>query len=159
MQIRTFILPATDCSGAVDELNQFLKSVRVLELKKEFVNSENGVYWAICVTFMPNSQNSSASNTIANTKGKVDYKDLLSEEEFARFCHLRKIRKNLADADALPAFAIFTDAELAEISKLKSVSISELKKINGIGAKKIEKYGESLCKDFAESVKLIENEA
>ncbi len=148
MQIRTFILPATSASDVLEDLNSFLRSVRILEVKKEFVSGENGAYWALCVTFLPVSQGTGNFVGTSSIKGKVDYKNLLDKDEFSRFCLLRKIRKKLADADAVPAFAVFTDAELAEISKIKNLDILDLKKIDGIGVRKVDKYGQQLCDDY-----------
>lgn len=127
-------------------MNTFLRSVRILEIKKEFVKSDNGVYWAICITYLPVQQVS--SSLTGGMKGRIDYKSILTEAEFLRFSQLRKIRKKLADEDGVPAFAVFTDAELAEMSKVENLTISDLKKITGIGSKKIQKYGEPLCSDL-----------
>ena len=143
MQIRTFILPVSSSLGELEDLNSFLRSVRILEIKKEFVKSDNGIYWAVCITYLPPQQPS--SQLTGAMKGRIDYKNILSEAEFIRFSQLRKIRKRLADDDGVPAFAVFTDAELAEMSKVENLSVSDLKKITGIGSKKIQKYGELLC--------------
>lgn len=145
MQIKTFVIPISSENGEVEDFNRFLRSVRILEVKKELVNTDCSVFWAFCVTFMEN-QPSSTPFASQNGKVKMDYKDILNEEDFAKFCRLRKIRKQLADDSAIPAFAVFSDAELAEMSKIEKLTIQALKNIKGIGDKKIEKYGAEICR-------------
>lgn len=156
MQIKTFILPVTSENGELEEFNRFLRSVRILEVKKELVKMDCSYLWAVCVTYIMNS-NTTASGISQYVKGKVDYKEILSESDFERFCKLRKIRKRLADDAAIPAFAVFTDAELAEMSKIDKLSVSALKKIKGIGDKKIEKFGVEIC-GFMDREDLSEDE-
>ena len=44
----------------------------------------------------------------------------------------------------MPAFAIFTDAELAEICKLDNPCISTIAAISGIGDKRAEEYAPAI---------------
>ena len=74
-----------------------------------------------------------------------DYRNVLSESEFERFMVLRKIRKQLADEDAVPPFAVFTDAELAELARSEVLTPAVVRTVPGIGKKKIEKYGNQMC--------------
>lgn len=77
-------------------------------------------------------------------KEKVDYKNVLDENTFAQFSKLREVRKKMAQDDAVPAYAVFTNEELAEIAKLEELNEKALLTINGIGEKRIEKYGKLL---------------
>ncbi len=95
---------------------------------------------------------------VSGRKDKVDYRQVLQEEEFARFCELRKIRKQLADDDGVPPFAVFTDAELAEIAKMNPPSPLAMKKIHGIGEKKVARYGEQMCSLYRKTLNDQENE-
>lgn len=161
MQIKTFTIPALSESNQTDDLNRFLRANRVLEIKKEFVNGDNGAFWAICVTYLPMTVEGGASVSSYSSTGhreKVDYRNVLSDTDFLRFSLLRKIRKLLAENDAVPPFAVFTDAELAEIAKLEVPTPQAIKKINGIGNKKVEKYGTELCRLFGEQQKTASDE-
>lgn len=75
-------------------------------------------------------------------KEKVDYKSILDEATFKVFARLREIRKQIANEDALPAFAVFTDEELSEIAKLPEITAKMMQSIKGIGEKKTERYAE-----------------
>lgn len=142
MQLKFFTIPILPGADEEDKLNKFLRSVRVLEIKRELVSFGDSAYWAVCVLYLPQK---TADVPVSNVKEKVDYKSLLSEEEFKRFCQLRKIRKQLAENDAVPAFAVFTDYELSEISRMEEITLTGLKTVNGIGVKKIDKYGSQFC--------------
>lgn len=142
IQIKLFTIPLLTAEAECEELNKFLRSVKVVDLKKEIISFDNEAYWAISVVYI---YKGNIEPGLASVKQKVDYKNILNEEEFKQFTFLRKIRKQIADEDAVPAYAIFTDSELSEVAKLKEVSLASLKKINGIGVKKMEKYGQKFC--------------
>ena len=65
---------------------------------------------------------------------------LNSEEEL--FNLLRKVRTNLAVAENVPAYVIFSDATLSEMVKEKPLTLSDLLLISGVGEHKLEKYGQ-----------------
>lgn len=145
MQVKLFMLPAFAGNDSVDELNCFLRSVKVLEIQKEFVNSVSGQFWAFCITYLPVTGVVGNNSANAERREKIDYKNVLSEVEFERFSLLRKIRKQLAEEDAVPPFAVFTDAELAELAHAELLTPSVMLGITGIGKKKVEKYGNKMC--------------
>ena len=55
---------------------------------------------------------------------------------------LRQHRKELAEAQGVPAYVIFHDATLAELVEQKPQSMEALGAISGIGARKLADYGE-----------------
>ncbi|MEO5341891.1 MAG: DNA helicase RecQ [Gammaproteobacteria bacterium SHHR-1] len=57
---------------------------------------------------------------------------------------LRQQRLNLARAEDVPAFAILTNACLAELVELRPQDPHQLGRINGIGQRKLERYGPAL---------------
>lgn len=139
MQIQLFSIPILDGEEELNAMNRFLRSHRVAEIQKIFVPTTNGGSWSFCITYLE-SLNVSTPEV---KKGKIDYRNVLNEKDFALFCEMRKIRKQIAEKEGIPPFAIFTDAELSEIAKLEIVTLSSMKSISGIGDKKIEKYGAS----------------
>lgn len=145
MQIQIFTIPVTGGEEMVSELNRFLRANRVADIQKSVIQSSGSSFWTFCVSYLPMPGVSPVSVDGTVRKGKIDYREVLDEQTFARFCELRKIRKTVADSEAIPPFAVFTDAELAEIAKQESPTPQSLRTIPGIGAKKVEKYGESFC--------------
>lgn len=143
MQIKIFTIPIIDSEQMEVSLNAFLRSHKVLQVERQAINTGQGAYWSFCITYIEGSkERSSDKRNEKSPKEKPDYKKLLNEGDFGRFSAFRAIRKQLADADAVPAYAVFTNAEVVEIAKLgEKATLAEIRKIPGIGIKKIEKYG------------------
>jgi len=141
MQLRFFRIPAGDTGCFAEELNAFLRGHRILTVQREFVSGADGAWWAICVEYL-----SAAADTgpAANGtgKGKIDYREKLNAEDFAVFSALRDVRKELAERDGVPVYAVFTNEQIAEMVTSKADSLTALRKIDGVGDSRIEKYGE-----------------
>lgn len=93
------------------------------------------------MTFFPQNQ---GQQGFGGGRPKVDYKNILSETDFASFEVLRKVRRQLAETEGVVPYVVFTNAELAEIVTGKVNSLEEMLKIQGIGKAKAEKYGSAL---------------
>jgi len=138
MQMKLFTIPASDTGEYIEELNRFLRTNKVLQVESNFVNNENNAIWYFCVRYLPSAAN---NKQFTESDRKTDYRELLDESTFAVFSKLRECRKQIANEEALPAYAVFTDAELASIARLKPVNEKNLSSIKGIGEKKMERYG------------------
>lgn len=92
---------------------------------------------ASCLTPPPPA----AANLRPGARGSVDYRDVLSAEEFGLYARLRDLRKQLADRDGVPPYAVFTNEQLATIVQTRASSLTRLKDIDGIGEARIGKYG------------------
>ena len=57
------------------------------------------------------------------------------------FSLLKALRKEIAAKSAVPAFVVFADSSLKEMSLKKPKTMSEFLQISGVGNKKAEKYG------------------
>ena len=145
MQIRIFNVPLTDNGESLAELNRFLAGQKVLEVEQRFFQNEKGACWSFCVRFLSSNGSGFLSQT---NKQKVDYKEVLKESEFIIFSKLRECRKIIASADAVPAYAVFTDEELVGIARLPVLETAKLIAVKGIGDKKVEKYGKQLIELF-----------
>jgi superfamily II DNA helicase RecQ len=71
----------------------------------------------------------------------VDYREVLSAAEFQVYAHLRALRKTLADRDGVPAYALFTNDQLAAMVRQRVDSAAALGRIDGVGPARVEKYG------------------
>lgn len=152
MQYKFFTIPAmgADVSAATDELNAFLRGHRILTVQRELVNNGAQSCWCCCVEYMENGKPATEIFSRAGTREKIDYRNVLSEADFAKFRVLRECRKAIAEADAVPAYAVFLDEHLAEMSRLDALTLAGMRKIPGIGEKKAEKYGERIIALFEE---------
>ena len=76
-------------------------------------------------------------------KSGVDYRDLLSTEDFSLFLRLKELRTSLSESAGVPVYAVFTNEQLAEIVRTKPVSLANLQEIRGIGEAKAKSYGQA----------------
>jgi superfamily II DNA helicase RecQ len=135
LQIKLFTIPIGDSGNALNEMNSFLLGNKILEVQNQLISNENGAYWCFCVKYIE-----SIFFSHPDSKTKVDYRTVLDEATFLKFSKLREIRKQVAANEAIPAFAIFTDEELAGLAKLPEITPLTMLSIKGIGEKKVEKY-------------------
>ncbi|MEA3443849.1 MAG: HRDC domain-containing protein, partial [Bacteroidota bacterium] len=145
-------IPITDNDEMHTEMNRFLSASRVLEIEQRFYQNDKSAFWSFCVRYLNSNTGRFQQQS---KKQKVDYKELLNENEFALFSKLRECRKIFAANDAVPAYAVFTDEELAGIARLPVLEVSKLISVKGIGDKKVEKYGNQLIELFNSSVTLL----
>ena len=71
---------------------------------------------------------------------KVDYRDLLSPEDFAVYAKLRDLRKEIAQRETVPVYTVFTNAQLAQMVQRRVTSRADLAEIEGVGEARVEKY-------------------
>ena len=81
-------------------------------------------------------------NQVAGSgKKRVDYKEVLSPEDFAVFVRLREWRKKTAGIEAVPLYTVFTNEQIAEMAKERPRTLAGLGQIQGVGEARIKKYG------------------
>lgn len=137
MQIKIFTIPILGNDEMLQEVNNFLATNRVVEVEQACVGER---YWTFCIRYVLNDSEKNNNQWKGTVQKKIDYKTILTEDEFARFSVLRAIRKKLAEEDGIPAFAVFTDAELAGFSKLEEMSETALTKVEGVGKQRAKNY-------------------
>ncbi len=118
------------------ELNQFIGAHRIATVEKMFVPNGDTSFWSVCVTYMD-----LANSIPAAGKRKIDYREVLDERSFAVFAKLRTLRKTMSDKEGVPAYALFTNEQLAAMVRGNVVSLQQLGAIDGIGKARLEKYG------------------
>ena len=149
MQFKLFTIPVGDNGTALGEMNRFLRSRKVLNVSENFVSNENGAYWCFSVRYMEQQ----FSSLTENRSKKVDYKEILDEATFLKFSKLREIRKKVAAEEGFPAFAIFTDEELAGLARLKTITKKEMLSVKGIGEKKVERFSKYFIDEMPDDEK------
>ena len=147
MEIKLFSIPVCDTREAEQELNKFLRSKKVLEVIPQFYQNQNGASWHFCVKYVPGELQSTRQ-----AKKKKDYKEILSPEVFEIFSRLRKVRKTISEKENVPAYAVFTDEQMAELAQMKDISKENMKKIHGIGEKTVERFGDLVVGMYKEQL-------
>lgn len=142
MQLKVFIVPVKNLSLPEGEMNAFLRSHRVLAVRKEFVSDGENSFWSFCVEYL---ESVSTGNPPASGKlPKVDYKEVLKPEEFEVFSRLRDWRKGQAEKEGLPVYVVFTNEQLSEMVRKRVSTKAALKEIEGVGDARVEKYGDAV---------------
>ncbi|MBN1340089.1 MAG: HRDC domain-containing protein [Bacteroidales bacterium] len=109
-----------------------MRTQKILEVENQLVSNEKGAFWCFCVKYIGSQVTYQKKELL-----KKDYKNELDEATFKVFSKLREARKKLVAEDAVPAYAVATDQELAEIAKLDEISVQSLLTMKGFGQKKV----------------------
>lgn len=154
MRLRFFTIPVYDPEAAHAELDRFLATHRVVTVDRQLIDDGPRSAWAICVTLHDSSAADHASTTGAAVKSKtsrktIDYREILSEDDFRVFATLRVLRKEISTRDEVPAYAVFTNEHLAAMVTQHARSLADLAKIPGVGQARLDKYGETFLAALA----------
>jgi superfamily II DNA helicase RecQ len=144
MQMAFFAIPARGDNGLQESLNAFLRSHRVLTVHREFVGQGDNSFWALTVEYLEGAAPTGSSGSSRSSKPRVDYKEVLSPDDFAVFAKLREWRKATAEQEGIPVYAVLTNEQLAAIATNRPSSAAALKDVEGIGDGKAGKYGEGV---------------
>jgi superfamily II DNA helicase RecQ len=145
VQYASFNLPPHPGSEEAAELNRFLRSHAILQCQTAF-SHESGGRWMILVQYGMGTTGSEGDANHTRRAGKVDYKTVLSPEDFELFDRLRRVRKALAEADGLPVYAICTNEQLSRIATTRPGDKAAFQSIEGLGEAKTERYAAEFIK-------------
>lgn len=153
MHFKFFTIPVQTPDKMEAELNRFLASHAVLNIERQFVTDGQNSFWTLCISYQAGAE--SEGEKAAN---KVDYKEVLNEHDFAIYVRLRDLRKQLAEKDGVPAYALFTNKQLASMIENKITTLAALKQIAGVGDARAEKYGEAFLRILRAELKTKSDE-
>lgn len=71
-------------------------------------------------------------------------------EDDPLFDRLRELRKQIATAENVPPYVVFSDKTLREMSAMQPTTTSAFLAINGVGENKLEKYGQAFMQAIAD---------
>ena len=97
MPFEIFTIPASDSAQGLKALNQFLSSHQVVDVDKRFHSDGASASWHFCINYVANSSSNSDSDVPTTRMGSVDYKKVLSPDDFTLFAKLREVRKAIAE--------------------------------------------------------------
>lgn len=143
MRLAFFHIPVLHPQPAQDELNQFLATHRVSRVDKAFVADPAAPAWSVVVTWIEGDV-ATAGAVARSARVAVDYKAVLSPPEFALYDRLRLLRRELAQAEGLPPYAVFTNEQLAALVQQRVTSepaLAALAALDGVGEGRLARYG------------------
>jgi superfamily II DNA helicase RecQ len=149
MKYRFFTVPAMSPGAAEEELNRFIAGHRVSNVERHLVVDGGASFWAVCVTWIDGD---AGQVTDAGRRGRVDYKEVLAADEFALYDRLRTLRKERSEAEGLPAFAVFTNEQLAAMVQERVTTSADFAKLAGVGSARAERYGPMFLELLREGV-------
>jgi superfamily II DNA helicase RecQ len=129
-----------------------MRGHRVVAVDRRWVDLGQDSFWSICIDYLDGDGATRAAQR-AKSAAK-DYKELLSADDFAVFAKLRDLRKEVAQAEAVPVYTIFTNEQLATMVQNRVRDKAGLEAIAGVGDGRIEKYGPRFLACLGEAWKL-----
>lgn len=145
MNIHITSISAFPTDGELKELNKFINSHQIISVEKHFVSSPENSFWSFCIKYV-NTVLSAQTKT--SKKPIIDYREVLDAETFAKFSQLREKRKEVAELEGVPVYAIFNNKELAGLAQLEKITQETMLSVKGIGNGKVEKYLKSFSEIF-----------
>jgi len=136
MQLSFFSIPALDGTGEAEALNRFLASHRVLSIDSQLVPDGQSSFWAVRVHHEP-----AKLAKLPSKKGRIDYKEVLSPEDFSIYSALRELRKQVAEREAVPVYQVFSNEQLAALVTGRPTTRTALLEIEGVGVARADRYG------------------
>ena len=94
----------------------------MVHTERQFVADGANSLWSICVSYVEGEGRPASEKR----QQKIDYREVLPAAEFAVFAKLRALRKELAEKEGLPAFALFNNEQLADMVWLRVSSHEDL---------------------------------
>jgi superfamily II DNA helicase RecQ len=146
VQFKFFIISVKNHEDAEADLNRFIRSKRVLAVHREFIQQGENSFWSMIIEYLTGADDAGSSKDGKANRKRIDYKEVLSPEDFALFVRLRDWRKQAAASEGVPVYTIFNNEQLAIIAKKRISTLSELQKIEGVGEARVKKYGETVVK-------------
>ena len=141
MGLAFYWIPAMDPAAAAGELNRLIDSHSIVQVERKLVVQDNGtVGWAVCVEYLKAS--GATRSKSAAQPPRVDYREVLSPEDFAMYSALRALRKEEAERGRQPLYAYMSNDQMAEIARTKPSTMEELEKIEGLGRTRLRKFGQ-----------------
>lgn len=142
MQYRFFCVPVTNAGDVELEMNDFLRTVQVITVHRDLIYQEDRYYWAVAVEYATSRDRDGRKGE--QGRRKIDYKEVLSPEDFAVYVKLRDWRKETAVREAVPLYTVFMNEQLAAMVQNKVTTKAGLREIQGVGDARIDKYGDAV---------------
>lgn len=119
--------------GLLDETTDGYRILKLNKLSWEVLRKQRSVHIAITET--------PVAKALADTNSRSAEADILFER-------LRKLRKQLADAQSVPPYVIFPDSSIRLMAQVQPQTIEAFAEISGVGTHKLAQYGEKFVSEI-----------
>lgn len=102
MRYKFFAVAVLDPEPSEAEVNAFLAQHRILSVDRKLIETKEASYWSLCVSYLDPAHVKSEGTALK--KARVDFRELLSESDFAIYAQLRTLRKEMAESAGVPPY-------------------------------------------------------
>lgn len=138
MQFAFFTINSITPEQDQQMLNAFCAQHRIVSVEKQFIERGLDSFWSLCITYLVRE---APQETKSFKRDRIDYREVLNAEDFAVYAELRTLRKTLSQQEGVPAYALFTNEQLAAMVTRRVETLTTMHEIDGIGTARLEKYG------------------
>ena len=138
-----FKIPVSNSNSIETELNNFCSTHSINHVERHFVPDGENSFWAIAVTYT--DQEGKEIQKEKRSK-RVDYKEVLSPDDFIIYANLRDLRAKIAEEEGIPLYAIFSNEQISEMAVKKITTKTALMKVDKVGKGRADKYGAAFIK-------------
>jgi superfamily II DNA helicase RecQ len=139
MKFAFFTVPVFHSDYATSELNRFLADHRIQDIQQKLIDNGSNSFWTFSIKY---GERDSSGTESSSSKSRIDYRDVLDDDDFEVFAQLRDLRKQISDETGVPLYGIFSNAQLAEMARRRPASAAELGEIKKVGKSRVERFGE-----------------
>jgi ATP-dependent DNA helicase RecQ len=119
--------------GLVSETTDGYRILKLNKLSWEVLRSQRTVQIAITQT--------SVEKTLSGTTSRSAEAEIL-------FDRLRRLRKQIADAQSVPPYVVFADSSLKLMAQQQPQTIEDFAEISGVGSHKLNQYGDKFVAEI-----------
>ena len=116
MKNKFFKIPVSNPDSTEKELNNFCSTHSISHIEKYFVPDAENSFWSIAVTYTDQESKSSSKDRRST---RIDYKEILSPDDFNIYTQLRDLRAKVAEEEGVPLYAIFSNEQISEMAVKK----------------------------------------
>gem|GEM_PF-6174482 len=102
MPFRIFLIPVLYSDEATEELNAFIAGHRVAHIERKWIDQGAQSAYVFCVEFVLASPTRDGNPRSQLSRNRIDYKTILTPDEFTIFSLLRELRKELSQQEGCP---------------------------------------------------------
>ena len=148
MLLKIFCLTFDSMMGGFNdqEVREFFKEKEIISIRDHLFIRNEVPYLTLIVKYFPHRIEINPHLPKTFEKRDESWRQSLQESDLGLFNLLRDWRSTRSKKDGLPPYILFTNQQLALITKKRPQSLSELGTIEGIGKAKLEKYGPEVLK-------------
>ena len=139
MKTKFFKIPVSDASVSEAELNSFCSTHSISHIEKHFIADGENSFWAFAITYTDQDLKGSPKD---KRPKRIDYKEVLSSDDFNIYAQLRDLRAKIAEEEGVPLYAVFSNEQISEMAIQKITTKTALLKVDKVGKSRVDKYGD-----------------